>query len=557
MARQSQARYLQSKTTRKQSTEMAQSSESIRARPAPNRVTKPSLEWTFHQSVEQSQKTPLDQSISDASDQPLERRSTDKLSEDLLRAATASKPITLTQPTPSNSALVSHSGQQHHLQDQQQQQRENGHSDSNSESDSRSRAESTTTTISAVEISLEKNERPPRQSLLDLTSARQLRTRLDQVSPEVAEVELSRLQHSSGQSLLNYLQNPGDGVTPIQAAAELLTELADDTERNGLTTVFIWRYMELNSDPKAFIKRLTSCDGIGENLVCGSATQANKVRYVSVITETWGPLWFGSIPKDDLPEKVNSPFGLSRRVLQQMIVTCKHTQGISLDRAILLYSQAKQSRLDGTLKKAGHRGRMPLDKHLIEADIVRVNEQIKRGDETSTFQVVELSLPEVKKDRHKLDQLTSLRAIAPKRKEPPVEATPEAYRPQKRISTDGKTEMVRVRNYLIRQPVSINVDDNSEAPSQSQVDNASQGAQQASLFVSSDSDSEANGTVDIVPNGTGHTSSCEAKVLLGKIGSQMEWSQDTHGCCQTCRQAIAKVRYAIARATATIEAAHR
>ena len=82
------------------------------------------------------------------------------------------------------------------------------------------------------------------------------------------------------------LQNPSDGITPIQAAAELLTELADDTERNGLTTVFIWRYMELNSDPKAFIKSLTSCDGIGENLVCGSATQANKVRYVSIVAET-------------------------------------------------------------------------------------------------------------------------------------------------------------------------------------------------------------------------------------------------------------------------------
>jgi hypothetical protein len=454
--------------------------------------------------------------------------------------------------------MVIHSGQLHH---QQQQQREDENSDVNdvsSESDPCSHVDSTTTSV--VELSLAKNERPPRQSLLDLTSARQLRTRLNQVSPEVAEVELSRLPHHSGQSLLDYLQNPGDGITPIQAAAELLTELADDTERNGLTTVFIWRYMELNSDPKAFIKSLASCDGIGENLVCGSATQANKVRYVSVIAQTWGPLWFSSIPKDDLPENVNSPFGLSRRVLQQMIMTCKHTQRISLDRAILLYSQAKKSRLDGTLKQAGHRGRMPLDKHLIEADIVRVNEQINRGDGTCTFQVVEMSLPEVKKDRHKLDQLTSLRPLAPKRKHPSDETVTEADRPQKRLSKDRKTEMVRVRNHLIRQPVPADADN---APSQSQVESIPPSAQRNVGNVESNSEVvmgnvESDSEVVIA---SGHSSaddtSCEGMELLDKATQMMHWSQSTHNCCERCRVAIAGVKYAIDRAISTMRAAHR
>ena len=218
---------------------------------------------------------------------------------------------------------------------------------------------------------------------------------------------------------------------------------------------------------------------------------------------------------------------------------------------------------------------MPLDKHLIEANVARVNEQLNRGDKTSTFQVVELSLPEVKKDRNKLDQLTSLRAIAPKRKEPPVETVPKADRPQKRISIDRKTKIVWVCNHLIWQPISINSNDNGKPPSQSQVDNVSQGAPSQSQVnnvsqgaqaqsqvdnassVGSDSDSEADGIVDIVPNDTGHTSSCEAKLLLKKIGFQMEWSQDTHECCSNCRQAIANVKYAIARATAMIEAAHR
>ncbi|VAZ81181.1 hypothetical protein LAUMK7_05736 [Mycobacterium kansasii] len=408
-----------------------------------------------------------------------------------------------------------------------------------------------------------------RKKLLRRADEGDLQSRLDIVSQQTVEMELGRC-HRRGrpnQTILDFLQHPGDSLTPAQAAAQVLNELADETEETALTTVFVWRYIQLNeiwnthANPKlrsmqAFLRSLEQDDIVMANIVVGTTTQNNKRRNILAIHNAWGAGWFDLIPRDLLPPRVTSPFHLSRRLLLQITAACK--QGITLMDAIVDWRTSIQARLEGQVPRSSKRTRISKSTFLIPDDLERLN-QTPAAPGRGAFRAAQIS--GIKQDRIELKGPPVLRTLAPKpslkRKQDESVEDADGERVQMRLSKDGTKQLVRVRNHLIAQPVpppTQSVAGPSQQPSQG--DNIPPSAQRdfgKSIFIEDTDESEAE--EDNVSQDSG-TQSCEASIVLQRLADQASWSQDSRKCCAKCKRAVASVRYAIHRATAVIKSSH-
>lgn len=399
-----------------------------------------------------------------------------------------------------------------------------------------------------------------RQKLLRKADEGDFQARLNLISEQEVELELEGCfrRDQPSQTILDFLQHPDNDLTPVQAAEQVLNELADKTEETALTTVFVWRYMQLNKtwttheNPKlrsdeAFLRSLANNDIIMANIIMGTITQTNKRRNIKAIHTAWGPAWFDMIPKDLLDPKSTSPFKISRRLLLQIAALCK--QGVTLMEAIVEWRAAIEARLVGQVPRSSYRKRVSKKTFIIPDDLERLNRMpatLGRGVSRAA------QISGVKQDRIQLKGPPMLRTIAPKpslkRKQgDQVEGADEEHA-QKRLSKDRTKQLVRVRDHLISRLVS--------PPTPGQGDDVPTSGQKGfdkSILIEDTDKSEAG--EDDMSEDSG-LQSCEASIVLERLVDQMGWSQDSRKCCVKCKKVVESVRRAIDHATAVIQSSH-
>jgi len=415
--------------------------------------------------------------------------------------------------------------------------------------------------------------------LLNRAEAGDFQARLELVTAEETEMELARMRRPDqpdqpGQTVLDFLRQPGDGITPAQAAAQVLDELARQTENTATGTLYVWRYIQLNEmwktpgNPEirsieAFAKSVHQEDLLALLLMMGMIIKSNKRESVIAIYQSWGGNWFNSIPEDLLPPDVTSPAHLSGRLLLQIAGTCK--RGVSLDDAVKQWRGSVEARLGGRVQRASRDSRISQKRYILPGDIDRPTANNKAAQ-----RALERSMREIKQERIQLKAPTKLKTLAPrpdaKRKHDSAGAEPDGNQQNKRLSKDGTRELVRVRNHLILRPVpQESFDSASQLISQAEglPPSAQRGLGDKSILIA-DTDSEEEVFQDMDDTNDGGQSqsrsqsrSCEGSLVLGRLADQVNWSQDGRGCCNDCRAAIASVQYAIDRAVAKITAKHR
>ena len=415
------------------------------------------------------------------------------------------------------------------------------------------------------------------QKLLDGVNAGDFQARLKLVTPEETEIELARMRcpDRPDQTILDFLRQPGDGITPAQAAAQVLDELTKQTENIATGTLYVWRYIQLNEmwktheNPKiqsleAFAESVLQEDLLAVLLMMGMIIKSNKRESVIAIYQSWGGNWFNSIPKDLLPPDVTSPAHLSRRLLVQIAATCK--RGVLIDDAVKRWRESVEARLGGRVQRASRDSRISQKRYILPDDINRPT-----ADNKAAQKALERSIREIKQERIQLKAPAKLKTLAPKpdakRKHDSTGFELDGDHQNKRLSKDGTREMVRVRNHLIVRPVPTTDSAASASQATSQggsiPPSAQRGLGDKSILIT-DTDSEEEVFQDIDDTNDGGQSqsqsqsrSCEGSLILGRLADQVNWSQDGRECCNDCRAAIASVQYAIDRAVAKITAKHR
>ena len=409
------------------------------------------------------------------------------------------------------------------------------------------------------------------QKLLDRADAGDFQARLELVSPQETETELARMRRRDkpNQTVLDFLQHPGDGITPAQAATQVLNELTKQTEDIATETLYVWRYIQLNemwkthenpnirSSFKAFIKSLDQEDLLMTLLMMGTIIQSNKRQSILAIYASWGLNWFDSIPRDILPPDVTLPAHLSRRLLFQIAATCK--RNVALDDAIKQWKESVEARLGGRVQRASRDSRISQKRYILPDDVDRPS-----ADNKAAQRALERSMREIKQERIQLKAPAKLKTLAPKpdakRKNDSTRAELDENHQKKRLSKDGTREMVRVRNHLIVQPVpttdSIAGASQSTSRAGSIPPSAQRGLGNKSIFITdTDSEEEVFQDMDDINDG-GQSQSCEASLILARLANQVNRSQDSRECCNKCRADIASVRLAIDAAFANIALAH-
>lgn len=406
--------------------------------------------------------------------------------------------------------------------------------------------------------------------LLDRADAGDFEARLALVTLQDTEIELARMRRRDqpDQTVLDFLQHPGDGITPAQAATQVLNELTRQTENISTETLYVWRYIQLNeiwkthdnptirSSFKAFIKSLDQEDLLMTLLMMGTIIQNDKRQSLLAIYGSWGLNWFKSVPRDILPDDVTSPTDLSRRLLLQIAATCK--RNISLDDAVKQWRESLEARLGGRVQRASRNSRISQKRYILPDDINRL---YRTPTDQKAF---EKSIKEIKQDRIQLKGPVKLKTLAPKldmkRKHDSTDAELDADQPRKHLSKDGTRELVKIRNHLISRPVPAteSLVDASQSMSQAESipPSAQRGLGNKSIFIT-DTDSEEEVFQDIDDtNGGSQSQSCEGSLILARLASQVNWSQDSRECCDKCRVDIASVQLAIDAALANIASAH-
>lgn len=312
-----------------------------------------------------------------------------------------------------------------------------------------------------------------------------LQARLDLMPLDMVESELKSRRRNTYQedcSILDFLQNPGGGLTKAQAAAEILNELADQTEQISFDSALVWRYVQLNSlwdthinpglrSAEAFLNSLDQNALVRINIVVGTSTDNAKRGSLTLIEKHWGLDWYDKIPVSIRP----SPDGLhtcSKRMLGQIAANCK--KGHSLTKAIAGWEEAIRRRTDETERKR-LKIRSSRTKTLTVEDVATLNKPFR--DEDQGRRTHEMFFPELEEDRLEL-MPTRLDTLPPKSgpsyskdsrplkkrrrttKGEQSDQTDQAKTGQEReadasrvVSKDDKWENKKVRDHLIRQPV--------------------------------------------------------------------------------------------------------
>lgn len=233
--------------------------------------------------------------------------------------------------------------------------------------------------------------RSQRELLSEPLRAGNLKSYLDGISLVDVQSVLSRhfLQNQRDRSIFSYLVEPGDGVSPHEAASAVLQELASKTENVAVLATLAYRLIEARGlwkghpDPSVkstedLIRRLDAgCDVAQANIVIGASALRQRQSYVRLIEEAWRPGWFDDIPQSIRPPAWTRPEDLPRDVLVQITANAK--QGIPIATAVTRWTEHIARRTDhGRRRREGIKG--PTVPHLILSDIKRLNLPVEDAD---------------------------------------------------------------------------------------------------------------------------------------------------------------------------------
>jgi hypothetical protein len=250
--------------------------------------------------------------------------------------------------------------------------------------------------------------------------AKDLISRLDAIPIGDAEATLAsrtrRFQPDC--SLLSYLREPGDGITPALAAVGLLEELADGVEDVSTTTALVVRYVQAHrlweSHPNPEIDSLETLLGAVDGVqyvqaaaVVGTSSQFMRARTAVLISQHWDPDWFERIPAEMKDPAWTRACDCSHQLLRLIAANAKR---LPLEEACRGWAESIGRRRDERIRKE-MRMRSPRSPFIIPEDVRSLNKitdpaqlgrrttEVFYPDEAAEDQLrVELLPPSAKRD---------------------------------------------------------------------------------------------------------------------------------------------------------------
>ena len=143
-------------------------------------------------------------------------------------------------------------------------------------------------------------------------------------------------------SLLSFLQNPGNGITRVQAVASIFEELADGTEDVSTVTPLVARYVQAHRlwadhpDPavdslEALLGTLGGVRYVRAGAAIGASSQSPRSRDIRTIEKHWGSDWFEKIPTDMKDSNWSRASDCSNQLLRLIAADAKN--GVQLETA--------------------------------------------------------------------------------------------------------------------------------------------------------------------------------------------------------------------------------
>jgi hypothetical protein len=179
---------------------------------------------------------------------------------------------------------------------------------------------------------------------------------------EEVEATLSRRYRKSdpNRSLLSFLQDPGSGITRVQAAAFVFEELADGTEDISTIAPLVVRYVQAyrlwNDHPDPTVDSLEALLGtlggvryVRAGTVIGTSSQSPRSRDIRMIEKQWGSDWFEKIPGEMKDSTWSRASDCSHQLLRLIATDAKN--GVELETAKCAWARSIRRRRDESVRK--------------------------------------------------------------------------------------------------------------------------------------------------------------------------------------------------------------
>ena len=167
-------------------------------------------------------------------------------------------------------------------------------------------------------------------------------------------------KRDSDRSLLSFLQNPGNGITRVQAVASIFEELADGTEDVSTVTPLVARYVQAHRlwtdhpDPavdslEALLGTLGGVRYVRAGAAIGASSQSPRSRDIRTIEQHWGSDWFEKIPADMKDSNWSRASDCSHQLLRLIAADAKN--GVELETAKCAWARSIRRRRDESARK--------------------------------------------------------------------------------------------------------------------------------------------------------------------------------------------------------------
>lgn len=184
-------------------------------------------------------------------------------------------------------------------------------------------------------------------------------------------------KRDSNCSLLSFLQNPGDGITRVQAVAYIFEEIADGTEDVSAVAPLVARYVQAHRlwtdhpDPavdslEALLGTLGGVRYVRAGAADGTSSQSPRSRDIRTIEKHWGSDWFEKIPADMKDPNWSRAADCSHQLLRLIAADAKN--GVELETAKCAWARSIHRRRDESARKE-LRMRCPRSPFIITDDV--------------------------------------------------------------------------------------------------------------------------------------------------------------------------------------------
>lgn len=333
--------------------------------------------------------------------------------------------------------------------------------------------------------------------------------------------------------------------SPLQAASDILAGTLGAAENVASLASHVWRWIQVkelwNEHPDVRLRSedalISSIDGGSGMLrvlvVAGTATDMARRRHIDRINEAWGDGWFGRIPVEMRPVDATRPEMLSRRMLEHICDTAVEER-VGLDESIAGWKQAMERRLNPHTRASQPGKRLSTEPRLVVTDVKSLNGTgASTAVKTNKAERLELKALRPKRKRRSDDPgaATSKRQRRGKGLSGPIvvnsgeESESEGQRSERASCDEGdkpRWRVRRVRNHLIREPVTQNRDGSA----------SSSAAGSSSEFLKS------TGPVAASCHGPQWLSVFQQMIDHYATSATGEMPRRVRDCCETCRPLV-------------------